>query len=50
MQGYAQKCFERCCEHAHETVDQLHKVAPPCVDDNQCKTAEMETVGELSET
>ena len=26
MEGHAQKCVERCCELAHQTVDQPHKV------------------------
>ena len=35
MEGDAQKCFERFCELAHKTVDQLHKVSAPCLDDHK---------------
>ena len=50
MQGYAQKCVERHCDLAHKTVDQLHQVSTPYVDDHQIIPADLEIVGELSET
>ena len=47
MEGPAKKCVERYCELAHETTQQLHKVATPCKDDHHFKE-ELKTVGELS--
>ena len=49
MEGHAKKCVERCCELANKTTQQPHKVATPCVDDQQFKEEEeMGSVGELS--
>ena len=48
MAGHAQKCVERLCELAIKNIEQLHKVPTPCLDDDQLKEAELETVGELS--
>ena len=48
MEGHAKKCVERCRELANKTIQQLHKVATPCLDDHHFKEEELETVGELS--
>ena len=48
VEGHAQKCFERYCEFASETVEQLYKVSHPCLDDHQFKEEELESVGDLS--
>ena len=48
MEGRAKKCVERYCELANESIQQLHKVATPCIDDHQCKEEEIGSVGELS--
>ena len=32
MEGHAKMFVERYCELAHKTVDQLHKVSTPCLD------------------
>ena len=34
MEGHAQKCVERYCELANNTVEQLYKVSSPCLDDH----------------
>ena len=48
MEGHAKKWVERYCELANKTIQQLHKVATPCIDDHQFKEEEMGSVGELS--
>ena len=48
MEGHAKKCAERYCELANKTSQQLHKVATPCIDDQQLKEEDVESVGELS--
>ena len=48
MEGHAKKCVERYCELANKTTQQLHKVAPPCMDDLNSKKKKNESVGELS--
>ena len=48
MEGHAKNCVERYCELAHQTTQQLHKVATPCMDDHEFKEEENESVGELS--
>ena len=48
MEGHAKKCVEMYCELANKTTQQLCKVATPCMDDNQFKEEENESVGELS--
>ena len=48
MEGHAKKCVERYCELANKTIQQLVKVATPCLDDNQFKDEEKLSVGELS--
>ena len=50
IQGHAHKCVELCCELAHKTVDELHKVSRICIDDQQLKPEDLESVEELSET
>ena len=50
MDGHAEECVERCCELAHTTVDQLHQVSTPCLDDHQVKPKNLKIVGELSAT
>ena len=47
MEGHAKKCVERYCELANKTIQQLHKVATPCIDDHQFKE-EIGSVGGLS--
>ena len=37
------------CELANKNVEQLQKVSSPCLDDQQFKQEELESVGELSE-
>ena len=37
LEGHAKKCVEIYCELANKTTQQLHKVAPPCMDDHQFK-------------
>ena len=34
MEGHAKKCVERYCELANKTIEQLYKVATPCMDDH----------------
>ena len=48
LEGHAKKCVEIYCELANKTTQQLHKVAPPCMDDHQFKEEKNESVGELS--
>ena len=48
MEGHANKCVERYCELANETIEQLYKVATQCMDDHHFKEEEMKSVGELS--
>ena len=48
MEGHAKKCVERYCELANKAIQQLYKVATPCIDDHQFKEEEMGSVGELS--
>ena len=50
MDGDAKKCVERHCELANKSIQQLQKVATPCIDDHQLKEEEEElkSVGELS--
>ena len=48
MKCHAKKCVERFCELANKTTQQLHKVATPCMDDDQFKEEELKSVGELS--
>ena len=49
MEGHAQKCFERYCELANKTTQQLYKVSTPCIDDHHFKDEELKSVGELSQ-
>ena len=49
MEGHAQKCVERYCELSNKKVEQLFLDSNPCLDDNQFKQEELESVGELSE-
>ena len=37
MEGYAKKCVERYCELANKSIQQLHKVVTPCIDNHQFK-------------
>ena len=37
MEGHAKKCGERCCELAKRTIEQVYKVATPCLDGHQFK-------------
>ena len=46
MGGHAKKCVERYCELANKTIEQLYKVATPCMDHQY--EEEYGTVGELS--
>ena len=46
MEGHAKKCVERYCELANKTTQQLYKVATPCMDDQQLKEEENESVGD----
>ena len=48
MEGHAKKFVERYCELANKTIQQLYKVATPCLDDHQFKEEELGSVGELS--
>ena len=48
MEGDAKKCVERYCELANKTIEQLFKVATPCMDDHQFREEENGFVGELS--
>ena len=48
MEGHAKKCVERYCELANKTIQQLHKVSTPCIDDHHFKEEELKSVGELS--
>ena len=48
MEGHAKKCMERYCELANKTIQQLYKVAAPCLDDHQIKDEENGSVGDLS--
>ena len=48
VEGHAQKCGERHCEFANKKEKQLSKVSHPCLDDQQFKKEELESVGELS--
>ena len=43
------KCVERYFELANKKVEQLYKVSSPCLDDNEFKQEDFESVGELSE-
>ena len=47
MEGHAKKCAERYCELANKLIQQLHKVATPCIDTHQFKEEEIGSVGEL---
>ena len=47
MERHAKKCVERYCELANKTIQQLYKVATPCMDDRQFEEEENESVGEL---
>ena len=40
MEGHAKKCVERYCEVANKTIQQLYKVATPCMDDHHFKDEE----------
>ena len=48
MEGHVKKCVERYYELANKTIQQLHKVSIPCVDDHHFKEEELKTVGDLS--
>ena len=48
MEGHAKKFVEGYCELANKTIQQLYKVATPCLDDHQFKEEELGSVGELS--
>ena len=48
MESHAKNCVERYCEHANKTIEQLNKVATPCMDDHPFKEEENGSVGELS--
>ena len=48
IEGHAKKCVERYCELANNSIQQLHKVATPCLDDHQFKEEETGSVGQLS--
>ena len=37
MEGHARRCVELHCELANKTMEQLHKVSSPCLDDNSNK-------------
>ena len=50
MDGHAKKCVERYCELTHKTIELLHEVSTPCLDDHQFKKEELETFGELSKS
>ena len=39
--------MDRFCELANKTIQQLHKVATPCLDDHHFKEEEMGSVGRL---
>ena len=49
MEGHAQKCVDRYCELAHKKVEQIYRVSSLCLDDNQFKQEELESVGKLPE-
>ena len=49
LEGHAKKCVERYCELANKTIQQLHKVSAPCIDDHHFKEEEMKSYGELSQ-
>ena len=40
--------WNRYCELANKTTQQLHKVSTPCIDDHHFKEEELKSVGELS--
>ena len=42
--------IERYCDLANKKTEQLYKVSVPCLDDQQFKEEELETMGELSKT
>ena len=46
MEGHAKKCVERSCGLANKTLQQLYKVATPCLDDHQSKEEELGSVWE----
>ena len=48
MEGHAKKRVERYCELANKTVEQLYKVATPCLDDHHFNGEENGSVGDLS--
>ena len=48
MEGHAKKCVERYFEFASGAVEQVWKVATPCMDDHQFKEEEFGLVVELS--
>ena len=50
VEGHGQKCVARCCDLAHKTVDEVHKVSTPCLDDHQVKREDMTIVGQFSES
>ena len=47
MEDRAKKCVGRYCELANKSIQQLHKVATPCIDDHQLTEEEIGSVGEL---
>ena len=47
MEGHARKCVERYRELANNKVEQLYKVSSPCLDDQQFKQEELESVGSI---
>ena len=47
IEGRAQTCVERYCELANIKVEQFFKVSSLCLDDDQFKQEELESVGEL---
>ena len=48
IEGHAKKCVERCCEFAYKTIEQLYKVATPCMDDHQFREEEMDQLEKVS--
>ena len=48
MEGPSKRCVERFCELANKSIQQLHKVATPSIDDHQFKEEEIGSVGKLS--
>ena len=49
MEGIARKSVERYCELANKEVEHLYEVSHPCLDDQQFKQEELESVEKLPE-